>query len=44
MTIDLSNDMIELLYFCLEQMESSFNSDEQKLCDQIIAKFHSAQS
>tara|TARA_B100001057_G_C22095840_1_gene661348 strand:- start:340 stop:480 length:141 start_codon:yes stop_codon:yes gene_type:complete len=44
MTVNLSNDMIELLYFCLEQMESGFNPDEQKLCDQMIAKFHTAQT
>ena len=44
MSIDLNNDEIELLYFCLEQMESGFNSDEQELCDQMIAKFQAAQS
>ena len=44
MTIDLSNDEIGLLYYCLEQQEHEFNPDEQKLCHQMIAKFHTAQA
>ena len=44
MTVDLNNDEIELLYYCLEQQEYEFNPDEQKLCDQMIDKFHSAQA
>jgi hypothetical protein len=44
MTIDLINDEIELLYYCLEQQEYEFNLDEQKLCNQIIEKFTDAQS
>ena len=44
MSIDLNNDEIELLHFCLEQMESGFNSDEQELCNQMIVKFQEAQA
>ena len=44
MSIDLNDDEIELLYFCLEQMESCFNLDEQELCNEIIAKFQEAQA
>jgi hypothetical protein len=44
MSIDLTNDEIELLYYCLEQQENGFNPDEQKLCHQMIAKFHTAQA
>ena len=44
MTVDLSNDEIELIYYCLEQQEYEFNSDEQELCNQMIKKFHAAMS
>ena len=44
MTVDLSNDEIELIYYCLEQQEYEFNSDEQELCNQMIKKFHTAMS
>ena len=44
MIIDLNNDEIELLYFCLEQMEGGFNPDEQELCNQMIDKFQEAQA
>ena len=42
--IDLSNDEIEFVYYCLEQQEHGFNPDEQKLCNRIINKFHSVQT
>ena len=44
MIIELNNDEIELLYYCLEQQEYEFNFDEQTLCNQMICKFQLAQA
>lgn len=44
MTIDLANDEIELLLYCLEQQEYEFNTEEQRLCESVIDKFTTAQA
>jgi len=44
MNIDLSNDEIELILYCLEQQEYEFSSEEQENCNSIIDKFTTAQS
>lgn len=43
MPVNLSNDEIELLLYCLEQQEYEFNTDEQQMCSSIIDKFTTAQ-
>jgi hypothetical protein len=43
MAIDLTNDEIELLFYCLEQQEYEFNTEEERLCASIIDKFTTAQ-
>ena len=37
MNVELNHDQSELILFCLEQMESGFNDDEQELCNQLFA-------
>ena len=44
MNIQLTNDEIQLLLYCLEQQEYEFNLEEQKDCFSIINKFVSAQA
>ena len=44
MAIDLANDEIELLLYCLEQQEYEFNTEEQRLCASIIDKFTTSQA
>jgi len=44
MNVNLSNDEIELLLYCLEQQEYEFNTAEQQDCNSIIDKFTTAQS
>jgi len=44
MTIDLTNDEIELLFYCLEQQEYEFNPEEQQLCESVIDKLTTAQA
>lgn len=44
MNIQLSNDEIELMLYCLEQQEYEFNDEEQRICNSVIDKFHSAQA
>lgn len=43
MIVDLTNDEIELLLYCLEQQEYEFNTAEQADCNSIIDKFTTAQ-
>lgn len=44
MIIDLSNDQVELLLYCLEQQEYEFNAAEQADCAAIIDRFTTAQA
>jgi hypothetical protein len=44
MIVDLSNDQIELLLYCLEQQEYEFIAAEQADCAAIIDKFTTAQA
>ena len=41
--VRLSEDQLELILYCLEQMECYFNETEQALCDAIIDTFTDAQ-
>lgn len=41
--ITLNEEQIDLLFYCLEQMESDFTDDEVKICDQIVDVFTDAQ-
>lgn len=43
MVVDLTDDEIELLLYCLEQQEYEFNDAEQADCNSIIDKFTTAQ-
>ena len=44
MNIQLTNNEIELLLYCLEQEEYAFTIEEQKDCASIIDKFTTAQA
>ena len=44
MSVDLNDAQIELLLFCLEQMEGDFSLEEQDICNDIINKFQDAQA
>ena len=41
--VRLNEDQIELLLYCLEQMTYDFNTDEYKLCEEIIDSLTTAQ-
>jgi hypothetical protein len=40
--VRLSEDQMDLILYCLEQMESDFNKTEQSLCEAIIDTFTDA--
>jgi hypothetical protein len=40
--VRLSEEQINLIMFCLEQMECDFNETEQSLCEAIIDSFTTA--
>jgi hypothetical protein len=40
--VRLSEDQINLLFYCIEQQEYEFNDDERTLCEEIIDAFTSA--
>lgn len=40
--VRLSEEQINLIMFCLEQMECEFNETEQSLCEAIIDSFPTA--
>jgi len=40
--VRLSEEQINLIMFCLEQMECEFNETEQSLCEAIIDSFTTA--
>ena len=44
MHINLGDEEIELLLYCIEQQEYEFNPTEQNLCSTIIDKFTTAQA
>ena len=41
--VRLNEDQMDLILYCLEQMECDFNETEQTLCEEIIDTFTSAQ-
>lgn len=41
--VKLNENQMDLILFCLEQMECSFNDVEQTLCESIIDTFTTAQ-
>ena len=41
--VRLNEEQMDLILYCLEQMESDFNDTEQSLCEAIIDTFTDAQ-